>query len=55
MEFTNTEIWRMFFAAFFGGIIIGYLLTSWYNDELLDRAERKLAECEELLEELGAS
>ncbi len=53
--FDTTEVLRMFVATLGGGIVIGYLLTSWYNDVLLDRAERKLAECEALLEELGAS
>lgn len=54
-ELTSVELWRLIIAMFLGGIIIGYLLTSWHQDVLLDRAERKLAECSDEIDDLVAS
>lgn len=54
-ELTSVELWRIIIAMFLGGILIGYLLTSWRQDELLDRAERKLKESATTIEELVAS
>lgn len=51
-ELTSVELWRLIIAMFLGGIIIGYLLTSWYNETLLDKQNEQIRDLADTVEHL---
>lgn len=53
-ELTSVELWRLIIAMFLGGVVIGYLLTSWHQDVLIERLRDSNADLGDTVEHLVA-
>jgi hypothetical protein len=52
--FDTAEVLRMFVATLGGGIVIGYLLTDWWNEKTIDRQGEQIDSLADEVESLVA-
>lgn len=52
--FDTTEVIRMFVATLGGGIVIGYLLTDWWNEKTIDKQGKQIVDLADTVEHLVA-